>query len=255
MKPIIILFLVLAPIARAQYANSVNPNAGGLEMNGKPNFQVVAGNPNGNLSGTAGKDLAFDTVGIAWYLCSATGTATTAIWAKVPPTTVGGDLTGTLPNPTIASNVVTSAKMAVVNTRKTICNVVGADNGSVLVDADLSQGRQYFINAPSTVVELTVTSDGGSPSVTVGRERCTTFTTGTCSAYTVTNLTSSALASSAGFQKCSNTGGTIGLDAGTTCSNTLTTTSLAAGDWISLVSGTAGGTAKRMTICATFTTN
>ena len=75
-------------------------------------------------------------------------------------------------------------------------------------------------------------------------------------AGTVVNLVSGALATAAsGGLACSNTGGTAGLDAATTCSGTLQNTSINAGDWLDLVSGTAGGAAKRMSISVTYVVN
>lgn len=150
-----------------------------------------------------------------------------------------------LPTAGLVNNAVTSAKEAVVNTYRTCDIVVGDTSGSVLVDAQLGPQKHICkIPAGAIVVEIDVDADAGSPQVIVGRGRCTTFTSNTCSAETIVNLVSSALAVSSGFEKCSNTGGTTGLDGGTTCSSTLQNTSLSAGDWIQLVSGTAGGTAK-----------
>jgi len=58
-----------------------------------------------------------------------------------------------------------------------------------------------------------------------------------------------------GGEACSNNGATISLDGTTNCSGTLTTTALAAGDWIGTASGNSGGTAKRMTMSITYTVN
>ena len=48
---------------------------------------------------------------------------------------------------------------------------------------------------------------------------------------------------------------TLCLDGVTTSAGTLENTALAAGNWIGLASGTAGGTAKRMSIAVTYTVN
>jgi hypothetical protein len=66
---------------------------------------------------------------------------------------------------------------------------------------------------------------------------------------------SSAVAVSSGFLGCSNTGGTAGIDGGTTCSATLQNAGLNGGDWIELVSGTAGGAARLVTIHVIYTVN
>lgn len=156
----------------------------------------------------------------------------------------------------IAANAVTSAKLAVANTYGHCDIAVGDTSGSVVTDAQLGPQKHICkIPAAATLIEINVDADAGSPSVIVGRSRCTTFTSNTCSAETIVNLTSSALAVSSGFEKCSNTGGTTGIDGGTTCSSTLQNTSLSAGDLLQLVSGTAGGTAKLVTVHAIYTIN
>lgn len=130
-------------------------------------------------------------------------------------------------------------------TRRVCGMVVGADNGSALANADLGpQGRQCYVPYGATVVEIDVAADAGTPNVIPGRNH----------AGTIANLVSSALATAAaGGLACSNTGGTVGLDGVTTCSATLQNTVLAIGDWVELVSGTAGGVAKRMSIAVTYT--
>jgi len=137
------------------------------------------------------------------------------------------------------------------------CDIrIGDQSSSALTNAQLGpQAHICKIPAAATVVEIDVDADAGSPSVIVGRRRCTTFTAGTCSAETVTNLISGALAVSSGFEKCANTGGTTGQDTGTTCSATLQNTALNAGDWLELVSGTAGGTAKLLVAHIIYTVN
>jgi hypothetical protein len=156
----------------------------------------------------------------------------------------------------IAANAVTSAKEAVVNTYR-YCDIpVGDESGSAITNGQLGpQVHVCKVPMAATVVEVDVDADAGSPSVIVGRRRCTTFTTGVCSAETVVNLLSGALAVASGFEKCSNTGGTTGLDGGTTCASTLQNTGLNAGDWIELVSGTAGGTAKFFVAHIIYTVN
>jgi hypothetical protein len=149
---------------------------------------------------------------------------------------------------TIANNAVNSTKMAVVNTRR-VCDIaVGDQSGaSAISNAQLGpQKRICYIPAGATVVELDVAADAGTPNVIVGRSR----------AGVTSNLVSSALATAAaGGIACSNTGGTLGIDGATTCTNTLQNTGTNAGDYFELVSGTAGGTAKLMTIHVIYTIN
>jgi hypothetical protein len=148
---------------------------------------------------------------------------------------------------TIAANAVTSSKMAAVNTRRTCMIIIGKDNGSSLANADVApQGRQCYIPFAGTVVEVTVAADSGTPSVVVARNH----------AGTLTDLVSSALSTAAsGGLACSNLGGTTAIDGVTTCTNSIQNTSIAAGDWIETHTGTAGGTAKRLSIAVTYTVN
>jgi hypothetical protein len=149
-----------------------------------------------------------------------------------------GDVTntaGTLAT-TIAALAVTGPKMAVVQTRRSCDIPVGDTSGSAITSAQLGpQSRICFIPAGATIVEMDVNADGGTPNVIVGRNR----------AGTIVNIVSAALATAAsGGIACSNTGGTTGINGATTCSSTLQNTGLNAGDYLELVSGTAGGTAK-----------
>jgi hypothetical protein len=129
--------------------------------------------------------------------------------------------------------------------RRTCTILVGSDDALLaLTDADLSQARYCYLPYASTIAEIMVAADAGTPNIIVGRNR----------AGSIANLTSTALATaSSGGLACSNTGGTTGFDGATTCSAILQNTAISAGDWLNLVSGTAGGTAKRMSIAVTFT--
>jgi len=147
--------------------------------------------------------------------------------------------------------------LAAVQTRRVCSLIVGADNGVALVDADLGpQGQQCKVAAAATAQEIVVNADAGTPNVIVRKKHCATFAAGVCTSWTSTDLLSSALAAAASnFDACSNTGGTTGLDGGTTCSATLQNGTLAVGDWIELKSGTAGGTAKRLSVDIVYTIN
>ncbi len=147
----------------------------------------------------------------------------------------------------IANNAITSTQMAVANTRRVCSIIIGADNGPVLADSDIGpQGRQCFIPAASTVVEIMIAADSGAPSVLVRKNH----------GGTTSNLTSAAFATGAsGAPACANASGSgAGIDGVTTCSTALSTTSLAAGDWIELASGTAGAS-KRISIAVVYTVN
>ncbi len=164
-------------------------------------------------------------------------------------TTSGGVAT------TIAANAVTASKSAVVLTRRVCMMIVGADNGSVLVDADLGpQRKQCQVPYAATVFEIDVAADAGTPNVIVGVRHCTVASCTTGANETVSNLVSTALSAGPGTN-CSRTSVVAGLDTFTNCNNTLQNTSIAIGDFIELVSGTAGGTAKRMSIAVHYTVN
>lgn len=161
---------------------------------------------------------------------------------------LSGDVTTSGSNAaTIAANAVGSSKMAVVNTRR-VCDIpIGDTSGSALTNGQLGpQKRVCYIPYAATVVEITVAADGGTPNIIVGKN----------TAGTQVNLLSSALATAAsGGIACSNTGGTTGIDGATTCSSTLQNTSISAGAYLELVSGTAGGTAKFMTVHVVYVVN
>ena len=140
-----------------------------------------------------------------------------------------------------------NASSQAVTIHSTCMIIIGADNGSALGNADIApQGKQCFIPAASTVVEVTVAADAGTPSVLPDK---------ITASGTKTDLLSGALSTAAsGGVACSNAGGTLGIDGITTCTNTLTTTALAAGVWLETDTGVAGGTAKRISIAISFTT-
>ncbi len=162
--------------------------------------------------------------------------------------TIGGSTGDPLCKDANGNSTTSGCTTSVSQSRRICAMILGADNATaVLANADIApQGRQCFVPYAATVVEVTVAGDAGTPNVVVAKNH----------AGSLTDLTSSALATaSSGGIACSNTGGTTGLDATTTCSSTLTTTSLAAGDYLETHTATAGGTAKRMSIFVTFTVN
>lgn len=133
-----------------------------------------------------------------------------------------------------------------VNLRRTCNIIVGADNGAVLVDADLGpQTGQCLFPHAATVQEIMVLADGGTPNVIVKK---------TSVGAANTNLLSSALATgAAGVRACSKTTAVTSIDATTTCSATLQNNTIAIGETVGLTSGTAGGVAKRLSIFVYYT--
>lgn len=128
------------------------------------------------------------------------------------------------------------------------CDIpIGDTNGSAIVNGQLGpQIALCFIPTAATILEIDVKADAGTPNIIVAREI----------GGTVTNLLSGALATAAsGGRACANVGGTLGIDNATTCSATLQNTTVAAGSYLQLVSGMAGGTAKLFTIHVTYLPN
>lgn len=175
------------------------------------------------------------------------GTNTTMAALVGTGASLGPTGSGTVTANAYSANTVNSAAMAVVNTRRVCDIVVGDESGSAITNAQLGpQKRMCYIPAASTVVEMDVSADGGTPNVIVAVNH----------AGSDSNIVSSALATaSSGGIACSKTSAVTGIDGATTCSATLQNTSIAAGDYLELVSGTAGGTAKLMTIHVIYTVN
>lgn len=126
------------------------------------------------------------------------------------------------------------------------CNiVVGTDDGPVLGNSNLGpQGGQCLIPFPATVYEVDVKADGGTPNVIPRVEHIGGSTS---------DLLSGALATAAsGGFACSRANAVLSANGTTTCAATLQNTALIAGDYIGLTSGTAGGTAKRVSITIWF---
>ena len=190
-------------------------------------------------------------VGNAPFTLGSLGTTTTVLHgnaAGIPSfgPVIGGDMT---------NNTVTSTQLAVVNTRRVCSMTFGADNGTALVDADLGPQREICqVPYGATIYEIDVTANAGTPNIIPGLRHCTANPC--ASNFTVSNLVSSALATAAsGGPGCSKTGATAGLDTFTTCAATLQNTAVAVGDYIEAVSGTAGGTASRVSVDVHFTVN
>lgn len=134
-----------------------------------------------------------------------------------------------------------SGSTITMNGGRQACDInIGDASGSVLTDLQLGpQVGMCYVPYGSTILELDVRADGGTPQVIVGRSR----------AGSVSNIVSSALATaSSGAIACSKLTATLALNGVTTCSATLQNTTLQTGDFLELVSGTAGGVAKLMTI-------
>lgn len=189
------------------------------------------------LTGTDGSAAAFGAGGTVAYQGGALGT---------PSSVTLTNATG-LPTAGLLANAVNSSKLAVANTYR-VCDLpVGDTSGSAITNSQLGpQSRMCFIPAAATIVEMDVNADAGTPNVIVGRNH----------AGTITNIVSGALATAAsGGIACSAVGATTSINTVTTCAATLQNTALAAGDYLELVSGTAGGTAKFFAVHVVYTVN
>ena len=192
-----------------------------------------------------------DTTGTLWA-CD----QRTFVWRKVGASSLPAGTgvlrqdSGTSAFSELSGAVATSASNATVLNvlyRYRVCDIaIGDTSGSAITDGQLGpQSRVCFIPAAATVLEIDVAADGGTPNVIMGRNH----------AGTIANLVSSTLgtASSGGIACSKVTAATcIG---GPTASATLQNTSLAAGDYIEVESGTAGGVAKLMTIHVLYSLN
>jgi len=247
----------LAPVQRlnAQYTNGVAPGywptaGSGLTLNLSAGTVNCTGTITTYAAGTL--SMTNNTTNYVYLNVSsscAPATKTTAFaFADIPIATVvtsGGNIT-----------TITDDRTPFFTGSIRSCDIaVGDSSGSVITNTQLGpQKRICKIPLAATVIEIDVSADAGTPNVIVGRSRCTTWTSNVCTAETRVNFMSGALSvATGGFDACINSGGTTGLDGGTLCSSGLTNASLSGGDYIELVSGTAGGTAKLMTIHVIYT--
>ncbi len=256
------------------------PSSGGAGS-GSLVLTTGAGVPAANCAAPSSSNLAvyFDTTNSDEWWCYATNS-----WKKMLSVTGSGPYqasgaTGSIPS-TPASGMVTCYFDNALNTQvcldstgnswqmiqeglladiqKRTCDITVGDQSSAGVVTNAQLGPQKHgcrIPSAATAAEVDIESDAGSPALIVGRRRCATFTGGTCSGETVVNLVSAAVAASSGYMGCSNAGGGAGIDGGTICSATLQNSALNGGDWIELVGGTAGGTAKLVTIHVVYLVN
>jgi hypothetical protein len=163
----------------------------------------------------------------------------------------------------LASGTVATARLPSAAMLRVCSLVAGSNNNaSALANADLGpQNAQCKVPYAATIQEITLAVDNGSSttSVQVRKRHCSTFTSGSCTAFTTTNLLSGALsaASTAEADACAMSATSQTCIDGTTSSGTITvsTTSLAAGDYLELASGTADSTTKRASVMVTFKPN
>jgi hypothetical protein len=119
---------------------------------------------------------------------------------------------------------------------------MGHNNGPVLVDADLSQTRMCpLIGSSGTIVEVGIYSDAGTPSVAPHRRKATTNTALITSAGTIAPAAGGAYA-------CVRLVGGGSQNGESTCSAGLQNQTYSGETTLGFSSGTAGGTAKALTV-------
>lgn len=161
------------------------------------------------------------------------------------------------------SSALGSANLPTEQKTRTCSIVIGANNGSALASGDVGpQNDQCFIPFAATVVEVDLSVDNASSTSTVQvrKRHCSTFTSNTCTAFTTTNLLSGSLtaASTAEAVACARSSTSVACYDGSTNSSgsiTVSTTSLAAGDFVEVASGTPDATTKRYSVIINYTVN
>lgn len=233
--------------------------AGTLTLNQLAFGDDVHGVKVGNLTGdvTTSGGTATTIANAAVTLAKMANMATASLLGRTTAGSGAPEVLSVLPTatmPALTGDVTNSAgslatTLATKLRTRTCVLTVGSDNGAVvLANADLGpQLHGCRTDVASTVTEIAVQADAGTPNVIVHKRTGTTNTA----------LLSSALATAAsGAVACSKTTAVTGLDGATTCSATLqNNTAIPAGYTFGLTSGTAGGTAKRMSVFVTMTTD
>lgn len=86
MKRILLAIALFCGTAFAQWTDFTSSTASSVligAINGKLNWQTGSGNPNGSFAGTAGKDAFLDSTNLVEYICTVTGTTSTAVWKQL----------------------------------------------------------------------------------------------------------------------------------------------------------------------------
>ncbi|MFB6449246.1 hypothetical protein [Bradyrhizobium tunisiense] len=179
------------PIWTADYVNARDSKLIAKTLTG-------SGSPNGSVAGTAGSssilpDFYWDYTNSILYVCTTTGTSTTAVWTavnasaatpSVPPPQ--GRLTPTSATPVINSN----AAVQVLYYTPYVGNLVPIYNGSTMVPTEFSE---IFLNlaashAASTIYDVFVFSNSGVLTLVTG-PAWSSSTAGSCSRGTGASTT------------------------------------------------------------------
>lgn len=142
-------------------------------------FRVYAGNPNGNVAGTAGSgsipaDAIWDTTNSILYICTTTGTAVTAAWSAVNAvaatqtfTQPQGRLTLTSATPVLSSDV---SGASTVYYTPYIGNQIPLYNGASTVPVAFSELSLSLVSqhAASTIYDVFVFNNSGVLTLVTG---------------------------------------------------------------------------------------
>lgn len=142
-------------------------------------FATYAGNPNGNVAGTAGSgsikaDAIWDTTNSILYICTTTGTAVTAIWTAVNASTAAavvvapqGRLTLTTATPTISGDVATATS---VYYTPCIGNIIPIYNGSSFTQSTFAELTLSLVasHAANAIYDVFVFSNSGVVTIATG---------------------------------------------------------------------------------------
>lgn len=175
---------------------------------------------------------------------SSTGGTTPNIALSLTPTTCTNQFISAINNVGVGTCTPLPFPTPVLNR----CDIAVGDTSAstAITDAQLGpQKRMCFIPSASTIVEMDVAADNGTPNIIMAVNH----------SGSDSNIVSSALATAAsGGPACSKSTAVACIGGVLTASATLQNTSVAAGDYLEMVSGTAGGVAKLMTIHVIYTT-
>jgi hypothetical protein len=206
----------------------------GYASNGLPGYAAAStGNPNGPLAGTAGSintnpSLAYDYVNNAFYLCTTTGTAGSAVWSQpAVSVTRGFDTAYNLSFTTsVSANILTvTAVAANTGTTPTLTNPIGF----VFGDATIGNGDPVTVNATGVLSISTFTTGAsfGATNGTAFRLWITGFNNGGSPVLALRNCSNSAqifhlnesvLASTVGMSATANLAGVFYTPNGVTLS-------------------------------------
>lgn len=142
----------------------VNSTASNTTGGGLPVMKLRAGNPNGNVAGNASvngaSDLCFDTVNLILYICTTTGTTSTAVWTSVVGSSTSQFAGGTSTGSANAQVIATTTPAGFARTPGQV----------VTFTAGFSNTSSATLNVDSTGAATINKTSGGGPIPLTGGE-------------------------------------------------------------------------------------